>query len=243
MPPLRAEYLLAQLDLLVSAPARFAQAQTDQDHEHDGDGEEEERGAPRPDGGHPGAEQDADDGADADTRAVRRVDAGTGRDGVVVGQQGVVGGEDHGLPHGDADQHDGGHHHGLGQSEADGEGGADKGADQRDAHPVRAVSQDGDGERAGEGRRAGDRHDEQDAGIGEVERVADVRRQHVEGALGGLVQQLDREEDPQGEQRGPGAELGEPVHGAGTGCTGPPSPAAASPLRRTRTSTTRLRRS
>ena len=36
------DHLLAQLELLVAAPGRLAQAQADDDHEHDGHGEEEE---------------------------------------------------------------------------------------------------------------------------------------------------------------------------------------------------------
>ena len=100
------------------------------------------------------------------------------------------------------DQHDSATTTRLGDAEADGERGADDGADQRDAHPVGAVGQDGDGERAGQRGRAGDGDDQQDAGVGEVEGVADVRREHVEGALGGLVEQLDREQHPEGEQRG-----------------------------------------
>ncbi len=36
------QHLLAQLELLVAAPRRLAEAQADDDHEHDGHGEEEE---------------------------------------------------------------------------------------------------------------------------------------------------------------------------------------------------------
>ena len=192
------QHLLAQLELLVAAPRGLAQAQADNDHDHDGHGEEEEGGAPAEDGGQAGAEQDADDGADADPRAVGGVDPGPGRHGVVIGQQRVVRGEDHGLPHGDADQHDGGHHDALGEAEADGERSADERTDERDAHAVGAVGQDGDGERAGQRGGAGDGDDQEDAGVGEMEGVADVRREHVEGALGGLVEQLYRRRAPRG---------------------------------------------
>ena len=95
---------------------------------------------------------------------------------------------------------------------------------ERDAHPVDAVGQHGDGERAEQRGGAGDGDDEQDAGVGEPERVADVRGEHVEGALGGLVQQLDPEEHPEGEQGDAAAEIGDAVrepHGASAGSTGP----------------------
>ena len=218
--PLGRQHLLAQLELLVAAPRGLAQAQADDDHEHDGHGEEEEGGAPAEDGGQAGAEQDADDGADADPRAVGRVDPRPGRHGVVVGQQRVVRGEDHGLPHGDADQHDGGHHDALGDTEADGERGADERTDERDAHAVGAVGQDGDGECAGQRGGAGDGDDQEDAGVGEMEGVADVRREHVEGALGGLVEQLYPEEHPEGEERGAPTELGQAAHPASAPSTG-----------------------
>ena len=48
--------------------------------------------------------------------------------------------------------------------------------------------------------RAGDGDDQQDPGVGEVEGVANVRCQHIEGALRGLVEQLDRHEDAQREE-------------------------------------------
>ena len=213
------------------------------DHEHDGHGEEEEGGAPGEHGGQAGAEQDADDGADADARAVGRVDPRPGRDRVVVGQQRVVRGEDHGLSHGDAHQHDGGHHDALGDAEADGERGADQRADQRDAHPVGAVGQDGDGERAGQRRRAGDGDDQEDAGVGEMERVADVRRQHVEGALGGLVEQLDPEQHPEGEEGGARTELGQAAHGTSAPSTGPVTPGEAARRRRASRSSAQSRTS
>ena len=101
-----------------------------------GIGEEVEGRTPGPDGGEPRPEQDADDGAEADARPVRRVDARTGGDRVVVSQQGIVGGEDDRLTHGDARQHDGRHHDRRRGTEPDGERGAHDGADQRDAHPV-----------------------------------------------------------------------------------------------------------
>ena len=214
------QHLLAQLELLVAAPRGLAQAQADDHDDHDGYGEEEERGPPGEDRGQAGAEEDADDGPDADARAVGRVDPRTGRDGVVVGQQRIVGGEDHGLPHGDADQHDGGDHDALGHAEPDGERGADERADQRDAHPVGAVGQDGDGQRAGQRRRAGDGDDQEDAGVGQVEGVADVRGQDVERALGGLVEQFDGEEHAEGEERDARAELGQAAHGASAPSTG-----------------------
>ncbi len=227
----RGEHLLGQLDLLVAPPRWLAQAQADHHDDGDGHGKEEEGGAPRPDGGQAGAEEDAHDGADADARAVGRVDAWARPDRVVVRQQRVVGGEDHGLPHGDPDQHDGRHHHGLGRAEPDGERSADEGADERDAHPVGAVGQHGDGQRAEQRGRARDGHDEQDAGVGQVEGVADVRRQHVEGALGGLVEQLDRAEHSQGEETGAAAELGQALHGTRAGSTGVPVPGVAAPRR------------
>ena len=163
--------------------------------------------------------------------------------GVVVGQQRVVRGEDHGLSHGDAHQHDGGHHDSLGDAEADGERGADERADQRDAHAVGAVGQDGDGERAGQCRRAGDGDDQEDAGVGEMERVADVRRQHVEGALGGLVEQLDREQHPEGEERGARTELGQAAHGTSAPSTGPVTPGGVARRRRASRSSPQSRRS
>ena len=238
---LGSHHLLAQLELLVAAPGRFAQAQADDHHEHDGHGEEEEGGAPGEHGGQAGAEQHADDCADTDARAVGRVDTRTGRDGVVVGQQRVVRGKDHGLSHGDAYQHDGGHHDPLGDPEADGERGTDERADQRNAHAVGAVGQDGDGERAAQRGRAGDGDDQEDAGVGEVERVADVRRQHVEGALGGLVEQLDREQHPEGEERGARAELGQAAHGTSAPSTGPVTPGGVARRRRTNRSSPQSR--
>ena len=209
------------------APRRLAQPGADEDDDHDGDGEDEERGAPRPQGGEAGADEHAGDGADADARAVRRVDPGPGRDGVPVGQQRIVGREDHRLPHGHADQCDGRPDDGLGHAEPDGEGGADQRTDEGDADAVGAVGQDRHRQRAGEGGGAGDGDDEEDAGVGEVERVADVRDQHVEGALGGLVQQFDGEEHAEGEQRHAAAELGELEprrHGARAGSIGAAGP-------------------
>ncbi len=46
---------------------------------------------------------------------------------------------------------------------------------ERDAHPVRAVGQHGDGQREGQRGRAGDGDDQQDAGVGQMEGVTDVR--------------------------------------------------------------------
>ncbi len=237
------QHLLAQLELLVAAPHGLAQAQADDDHDDDRHGEEEERGAPGEDGRQAGAEQDADDGPDADAGAVRRVHPRPGRDGVVVGQQRVVGGEDHGLPHGDADQHDGGDHDALGDAEADGERGADQRADQRDAHTVGPVGQHGDGQRAGQRRRAGDGDDQQDAGVGEVEGVADVRGQDVEGALGRLVEQLDPEQHAEREQRGAATEFGQPAHGVSAPSTAPGTAGGAARWRRARPSSAQSRRS
>ncbi len=99
--------------------------------------------------------------------------------------------------------------------------GAHQRADQRNAHPVGAVGQHGDGQGAAERRSAGDGDDQQDAGVGEVERVADVRGQDVEGALGRLVEQLDREQHAEREERDATAELGESAHGASAPSTVP----------------------
>jgi hypothetical protein len=227
----------------VAAPRGLAQAQADDDHEHDGHGEEEEGGAPAEDGGQAGAEQDADDGADADAGAVGRVDPRPGRHGVVVGQQRVVRGKDHSLPHGDADQHDRGHHDALSDTEADGERGADERSDERDAHAVGAVGQDGDGECAGQRGGAGDGDDQEDAGVGEMERVANVWRQHVEGALGGLVEQFDPEEHPEGEERGAPAELGQAAHRASAPSTWLGLPGGMARWRRASRSSPQSRRS
>ena len=227
LPALGGEHLLTQLDLFVASPRRLAEAETDDHYDHNGHGEEEERGAPAEDGGQACTEEDSGDGPDADAGAVGRVDTGPRRDGVVVGQERVVGREDDGLPHGDPHQHDGGHDDALGQAEADGEGGTDERADERDAHAVRAVGEHGDRQCAGQRRRAGDGDDQQDARVGEMERVADVRREDVEGALGRLVEQLDAEQDPEGEQRGASTDFGQPAHGASAPSTGPGMPGVA----------------
>ena len=164
------QHLLGELELLVPAPRRLAKAGTDQDDDDDRHGEDEERDTPREEGGEARADQDAGDDADAVPGAVGRVDARAGRHRVVVGQQGVVSGEDHGLPHVDADEHHGDQHDGVGQADADGERGADEGADQGDAHPVHAVGEHGDRQREREPGGAGDGDDEQDPRVGEVER-------------------------------------------------------------------------
>ena len=92
------------------------------------------------------------------------------------------------------------------------ERGADDGPDQGDPDTVDAVGQDGNGKGKGERGGAGDGDDEQDARVGEVEGIAHVRCQDVERALRGLVEQLDREQDPEGEQRGARAQRGESPH-------------------------------
>ena len=237
------QHLLAQLELFVAAPHGLAQAQTDDDDDDDRHGEEEERGAPREDGRQAGTEEDAHDGPDADAGAVRRIHPRPGRDGVVVGQERIVGGEDDGLPHGDADQHDGGDDDALGEAETDGERGTDERADERDAHPVGAVGEHGNGQGAGQRRRAGDGDDQQDAGIGQVERVADVRGQDVEGALGRLVEQLDPEQHAEREQRGAGTELGQPAHGVNAPSTAPGTAGGAARRRRASPSSAQSRRS
>ena len=243
--PLGCQHLLGQLHLLVAAPRGLAQAQADQDDDGDRQGEDEERRTPRPDGGQPGAEQHAGDGADADAGSMGRVDPRPRRDRVVVRQQRVVGGEDHRLTHGDADQHDGRPHHRLGRAQPDGEGGADRGADQRDAHPVGAVGQDGDRQREGQRGGARDSHDEQDAGVGEVEGIADVGREHVERALRGLVEQLDPEEHGEREQGHAAAQSirASRLTAPAPGRPGRPSPVGGLVLRRTSAATAQSRRS
>ncbi len=238
------QHLLGQLELLVPAAGRLPQAGTDQDDDDDRHGEDEERDTPREEGGEARADQDAGDDADAVPGAVGRIDARAGRHRVVVGQQGVVSGEDHGLPHVDADEHDGDQHDGVGQAHADGERGADEGADQGDAHPVHAVGEHGDGQRERKPGGAGDGDDEQDPRVGEVERVADVRGQHVEGALRGLVEQLDREEHAEGEERYATAELADVAEAAGThGVTAGVTGVGVTAWRRSSASTAQSRRS
>ena len=137
------------------------------------------------------------------SRAVGRVDARADGDRVVVRQERVVRREDHGLAHVDADQHHGDQHDRVGQAEADGERRAHEGADQRDADPVMRSARTATGSVKSEPGGAGDGDDQQDAGVCESERVADVRCQDVEGALGGLVEQLDGEEHAEGEREAP----------------------------------------
>ncbi len=200
------------------APQRLSQSQADQHDDDDRHGEDEERRAPGRERGQAGAEEHADDGADADAGAMGRIHPGPRLDRVVVGQERVVRREDHGLSHGDPGQHHGGHHRCRCRAERDGEGGTDQRADEGDGHASHPVGQDGDGEGARQRGRTGDGHDEQDPRVGEVEGVADVGREDVEGALGGLVEQLDAEEDGEREQGHPTPQpLTRRRHAAGTG--------------------------